>query len=193
MAFIRNPDSVESFKKDEVLVQECLLGNDSAWSALVDKYSNLVYSIPIKRGLCQDDAADIFQTVFLTLLRELPTLRQPRALAAWLIQLTAHTCTKWKNRERRYLDVELNEQTKAAVELPSEILQQLEREQILRTAVRAMSPECRQLIELLFFTNPPVRYEAAAASLGLARGSMGATRMRCLEKLRRSLEEKGFG
>lgn len=193
MAPIRNPDSVESFKKDEVLVEECLLGNDNAWSALIDKYSNLVYSIPIKRGFRQDDAADIFQTVFLTLLRELSTLRQPRALAAWLIQLTAHTCTKWKNRERRYVDEVLNEQTKAASELPFEIVQQIERQQILRTAVGEMSAECRQLIELLFFTNPPVRYEAAAAALGLARGSMGATRMRCLEKLRRSLEEKGFG
>jgi RNA polymerase sigma factor (sigma-70 family) len=192
MASIRNSSSVAYFEKDEVLVQECLLGNDKAWSTLIDKYSNLVFSIPIKRGFRQDDAADIFQTVCLTLLRELSTLREPRALAAWLIQLTTHTCTKWKTRERRYAGEEWNEQTKAAGELPSEIVQQIEREQILRNAVREMSAECRQLIELLFFTNPPMRYEAAAAALGLAKGSMGATRMRCLEKLRRALEEKGF-
>ncbi len=191
MTSIRNSNSV--FEKDEVLVQECLLGNEKAWSTLIDKYGNLVFSIPIKQGFRQDDAADIFQIVCLTLLRELSTLREPRALAAWLIQLTAHTCTKWKNRERRYIDQEFDEQIRAAdEELPSEILQQLEREQILRTAVGEMSAECKQLIELLFFANPPVRYEAAAAALGLAKGSMGATRMRCLEKLRRSLEEKGF-
>ena len=191
MTSIRNSNSV--FEKDEVLVQECLLGNEKAWSTLIDKYGNLVFSIPIKQGFRQDDAADIFQIVCLTLLRELSTLREPRALAAWLIQLTAHTCTKWKNRERRYIDQEFDEQIRAAdEELPSEILQQLEREQILRTAVGEMSAECKQLIELLFFANPPVRYDAAAAALGLAKGSMGATRMRCLEKLRRSLEEKGF-
>ncbi len=190
MTSIRHSNSV--FEKDEVLVQECLLGNEKAWSTLIDKYGNLVFSIPIKQGFHQDDAADIFQTVCLTLLKELSTLREPRALAAWLIQLTAHTCTKWKNRERRYIDREFNEQIKADEKLPSEIVQQLEREQILRAAVGEMSAECRQLIELLFFTNPPVRYDEAAAALGLAKGSMGATRMRCLEKLRRSLEEKGF-
>lgn len=192
MPSIRNSNSVEYFEKDEVLIQECLLGNEKAWSTLIDKYANLVFSIPIKRGFCQDDAADIFQTVCLTLLRELSTLREPRAFAGWLIQLTAHTCARWKRQEHRHVDEELDEQTRDAAELPSEIVQQLERGQILRTAVREMSAECRQLIELLFFTNPPVRYEAAAAALGLARGSMGATRMRCLEKLRRSLEEKGF-
>ena len=77
-------------------------------------------------------------------------------------------------------------------ELPDEIVRQLEREQMLRSAVSEMSAECKRLIDLLFFTHPPVPYQAAAAELGLATGSMGATRVRCLEKLRQSLEAKGF-
>jgi RNA polymerase sigma factor (sigma-70 family) len=191
-ASIRDSNSVEGFEEDEVLVRECLLGDEKAWSALLAKYANLIFSIPVKRGFSQDDAADIFQAVCLTLLGELSNLRQPKALAAWLIRLTAHTCTRWQNRERKYADSEPDEQTTTAGELPYEIVQQLEREQMLRAALSEMSAECRQLIDLLFFTNPPVPYEAAAAALGLAKGSMGATRMRCLEKLRQSLESKGF-
>ncbi len=192
--FTRKFDSVGGFEGDEVLVQQCLLGNEKAWSSLLDKYANLIYSIPIKRGFSQEDAADIFQSVCLTLLRELSKLRQPRALAAWLIQLTAHTCTRWKNRESKYSDAEVDEQSAGAERsrLPDELFRQLEREQMLREAVNELAVECRQLIDLLFFTNPPVPYEAAAAVLGLAKGSIGATRMRCLEKLRRSLDEKGF-
>ena len=191
--YISSSDSVEGFERDEVLVQECLLGNEKAWSALIDKYANLIFSIPLKRGFPRDDAADIFQAVCLTLLRELSKLRQPKALAAWLIQLTAHTCSRWKTRQRRYTDAELDQQaTAAADELPDELARQLEREQMVREALSELAGECRQLIDLLFFTDPPVRYEAAAAALGLARGSMGATRMRCLQKLRRSLEEKGL-
>ena len=182
-------DSVKSFEEDEWLVQECLLGNEKAWTSLISKYANLIFSIPLKRGFSQEDAADIFQSVCLTLLRELPTLRQPRALAAWLVRLTTHSCTR---QRRRYAAGDVDEQTKAAAELPDELLQQLEREQMLRQAVSELEVECRQLVDLLFFTDPPVRYEAAATALGLATGSMGATRMRCLEKLRRSLEEKGF-
>jgi RNA polymerase sigma factor (sigma-70 family) len=189
----RRSDSVEGFETDEALIQECLLGNQKAWTILIDKYANLIFSIPIKRGFSRDDAADIFQTVCLTLLRDLSQLRQPAALTAWLIRLTARTCNRWTNRQHRYAEAELHEETSAAQnELPYEVVQQLEREQMLREAVSELAIECRQLIDLLFFTAPPMPYEAAAAALGLAKGSIGATRMRCLEKLRRVLEEKGF-
>jgi RNA polymerase sigma factor (sigma-70 family) len=191
-ALFRSSDSAEGFESDELLVQECLLGDEKAWTTLIAKYANLIFSIPLKRGFSQDNAADIFQAVCLTLLRELSTLRQPRTLAAWLIRLTAHTCTRWKDRERRYADREPDERTMSGDELPDEIVRQLEREQMLRSAVSGMSAECKRLIDLLFFTHPPVPYQAAAAELGLATGSMGATRMRCLEKLRQSLEAKGF-
>ena len=189
---IEDSNSVGGFAQDEVLVQECLLGNEKAWSTLIDKYANLIFSIPIKRGFSHDDAADIFQSVCLTWLRDLPALRQPRALAAWLMQLTVHTCTRWKTQTRKHSDSELKENTEAGADFPYEVVQQLEREQMLREALRELNVECRRLIDLLFFTTPPVPYEAAAAELGLARGSMGATRMRCLEKLRRSLAQKGF-
>lgn len=191
-ALLKSFDSVGEFGSDELLVRECLLGDEKAWSNLIAKYANLIFSIPVKRGFSQDDAADIFQAVCLTLLRELATLRQPKALAAWLIRLTAHTCARWKDREGKYADCEPDEQTRASGELPDEIVRQLEREQMLRAAVNEMSPECKRLIDLLFFTNPPVPYQAAAAELGLATGSMGATRMRCLDRLRQSLEAKGF-
>lgn len=187
-----HPESVEGFEADEALVHECLLGNESAWSTLLDKYANLIFSIPIKRGFSRDEAEDIFQAVCLTLLRELPQLRQPRALAAWLIRLTAHTCTRWKTQQRLYARAELDQESSAAAELPDELVRQLEHEQLLREALNELAKECRQLIDLLFFSNPPIPYETAAATLGLATGSIGATRMRCLEKLRRSLDEKGF-
>jgi RNA polymerase sigma factor (sigma-70 family) len=185
--------SSDSFEKDEVLVEECLLGNEKAWSALIGKYTNLIFSIPIKRGFSQDDAADVFQTVCLTLLRELSHLRQPRALPAWLIQLTAHTCSRLKAQQSRFGDAELNESTKAdPQESPDALAFRFERREVVLETLGELPSDCRKLMNLLFFADPPLRYDDAAAALGLAKGSMGATRMRCLEKLRRSIEKKGF-
>src|SRR5437764_1423058 len=62
---------------DRRLVEACLSGNESAWAALVDKYKNLIYSIPIRWGFSQDDATDIFQSVAAQLLSELNRLREP--------------------------------------------------------------------------------------------------------------------
>ena len=66
---------------DTRLVQECLAGNEMAWAALIDKYKNLIYSIPVRWGFSQSDASDIFQSVVAELLSHLGSLRDPKALA----------------------------------------------------------------------------------------------------------------
>jgi RNA polymerase sigma factor (sigma-70 family) len=179
-------------REDDRLIQECMNGSEEAWSELIDKYKNLIFSIPIKYGFASDDANEIFQSVCLTLLSDLTQLRNPRALASWLIQVTSHQCFHWRKEQHRY--TETTDEI-AAVEspgIPEGLLRELESELILRESLAELSEDCRRLVELLFFEDPPVSYEEAAKRLGLAKGSIGATRMRCLEKLRSALQKKGF-
>jgi RNA polymerase sigma factor (sigma-70 family) len=179
------------YPDDEDLVSRCLKGDEEAWAALTDKYKNLVFSIPLKLGFKREDATEIFQSVCLTLLREVSQLKAPRALPAWLIQTTAHKCIRWEREQRRYTAVssEWDAPDEKQV-LPEKVIQELERELAVRAAVNELSAECKRLVNLLFYSNPPIPYEEAAKILGLAKGSIGATRMRCLEKLRRSLERR---
>lgn len=181
---------------DRRLVRECLSGNESAWAALIDKYKNLIYSIPIRWGFSQDDATDIFQSVAAQLLSELNRLREPDALAAWLIRVTANQCIQLRKQQSRAAALWQNEPALPAAIQPSEtpesLLEMARREQILRQAVGCASPRCRQLIEMLFFENPARSYPDVAASLGIAVGSVGFIRRRCLDQLRISLEEAGF-
>ena len=72
------------------------------------------------------------------------------------------------------------------------MLAQVKEEQVLRDAVRTLPPRCRQLIEMLFFEAPARPYQEVAARLGLAAGSIGFIRGRCLTRLRRELEKLGF-
>jgi RNA polymerase sigma factor (sigma-70 family) len=184
---------IRSSTEDGFLVQECLKGSEEAWSALIDKYKNLIFSIPVKYGFSPDEATDIFQTVCLDMLQGLSQLREPRALAAWLIQMTSHKCFRWKEQRNRHIDTELQETLADELpKIPEELFREIEREQILREALAALSPDCKRLVELLFFEDPPVPYEELSTALGMAKGSIGATRMRCLEKLRKWLDEKGF-
>jgi DNA-directed RNA polymerase specialized sigma24 family protein len=85
------------------LVKECLEGNEEAWSALIDKYKNLIFSIPIKYGFSRDDASDVFQAVCLEMLSELPKLRKPEALPKWIMQVTAHKCFHRRREQRRMI------------------------------------------------------------------------------------------
>jgi RNA polymerase sigma factor (sigma-70 family) len=177
-------------------VRECLRGSDAAWAALVERYQNLIFSIPIRQGISRDDAADIFQRVCLLLIAELPHLREPEALPMWLIQVTARECLRWRRQEQRYTAgpaAELEMALSAdGTPLPEEMLAQLAQEQMLREAIAGLPPRCRRLIEMLFFETPARPYREVARSLGLAAGSIGFIRGRCLTRLRRQLQSMGF-
>jgi RNA polymerase sigma factor (sigma-70 family) len=177
-------------------VRECVRGNEEAWAALLEKYKNLIFSIPVRRGLPREDAADVFQRVCLLLLAELPHLREAKALPMWLIRVTSHECERWRRQEHPYLARGASEIEPAEIPdeqpLPEDMLARVSEEQVLRDAVRTLSPRCRQLIEMLFFEAPARPYQQIAEHLGLAAGSIGFIRGRCLTRLRRELEKVGF-
>ncbi|MBV9179927.1 MAG: RNA polymerase sigma factor [Acidobacteria bacterium] len=186
----------QPFWPDERLVAECREGNQQAWAALLEKYKNLIYSIPIKLGLYQD-AADIFQAVCLETLSGLDQLRAPRALAKWLIQTCYHKCLEHRRRSERYSAWTENARDElpkhgVVAPVPQELLLELEKEQMVRDAILQLSPRCERMIHMLFFETPPRSYQQIASDLELATGSIGFIRGRCLEKLRKELEKLGF-
>ena len=178
------------------IVAECLAGNELAWSALLDRYKNLIYSIPLRYGAPHQDTADIFQAVCLDLFNELPRIRDAEALQGWLIRVTTHKCYRWK---RRQVDAESNLDELAEQNpldtlhtISPDVLAEVEREQKLREAILRLPPRCRQMIELLFFEHPPTPYHEVARRLKLATGSIGFIRGRCLQRLKKLLAERGF-
>lgn len=181
---------------DEQLVAQCLKANEEAWSALIDKYKNLIYSIPVKMGMYQD-APDIFQAVCLELLKEMPNLREPRALPKWLMQTCYHKCLCHKKTSEKQVQFgeDEDENQLAAHDvpvMPEEMLAQIEREQVLRNALAELHPRCSQIIRMLFFEIPPRPYQDVAKQLGVANGSIGFIRGRCLSRLKKQLEKMGF-
>jgi RNA polymerase sigma factor (sigma-70 family) len=178
---------------DEQLIHRCLDGDQQAWAALIDRYKNLIYSIPIKLGMHQD-AGDIFQAVCVSWLANLSQLRKDRALPKWLIQTSYHECLRHQRSAGRTvgLDSPEIETPVDAKPLAENVVIESEEEQTLRAAVAEMPERCTRLIRMLFFETPTRPYSEIAQELGLATGSLGFIRGRCLRRLRKYLETKGF-
>ncbi len=182
-----DPHPRASYPNDPTLVRRCLKGDASAWQELVDRYARLVYSIPRRYGLSEADAEDVFQNVFVIVLRELAQVRQQSRLSAWLITITHHETVRVLKQQARARRGE------PELELPvlEENLQRFEREEIVRQALAQLEPTERAVITALL-ADPPPSYDELAAGLMLPRGSIGYYRKRGLEHLRRSLQELGF-
>jgi RNA polymerase sigma factor (sigma-70 family) len=188
---IPTPEPVAA--EDQQLVQECLQGDERAWGRLIDKYKRLIYSVPMKYGFRPEDASDIFQTVCIDLFTNLCNLRKVGSLRSWLITVTSHKCFHWKKQQRQ--DVELDGMEQEIAEdlaAAPEMLQEIQQEQIVRDAVDRLPPRCAEMVRLLFFEQPPLPYAEVAKRLGLATGSIGFIRGRCLTRLHKILMELGF-
>jgi len=176
---------------DERLVKACLRGQSQAWDALVDKFKKLVFAIILDFGVPNDDAADVFQSVWFDACKSLSTLRKQESFKAWLTSLTLNRCRQWLRNRARSPMVDTDEIPEEEV-LP-EFVDELESQQLIREAIFELPDRCRELVNLLFFDIPPKPYAEVAEQLGLAIGSIGFIRGRCLKKLRKILVEKGLG
>jgi len=181
--------------EDEWLVRSCIQGDPKAWEDLIDKYKRLIFSIPIKYGASPADAADIFQSVCIEVVNCLPQLKNVQSLRSWLITVTVRQSYRWKKKQSNHIELDAMEPDIAAgiaSTPPAETLFQIEEEQIVREVVAKLEPRHRELVQLLFFEQPPLPYAEVARRMGLATGSIGFMRGRCLDKLRKALAEFGF-
>lgn len=172
----------------------CRRGDEVAWEALVWRYQRLVYSVARRAGLRDDLAAEVFQQVFAKLVEQLHRLEQPRRIGAWLV--TAARRESWRlgrlEAAARVATAGVDEDG-AMPDVPDdappldEALVRLEEQHRVRTAVAALDERCRTLLTLLFFRPEAPPYAEIASVLGTPEGSIGPTRARCLQKLRRLL------
>lgn len=184
-------------RDDRSLMTACLNGDHAAWAALIARYQRLIYSIPIKARLSQDDAADIFQSVCLKLYEKLSTIRDSERISSWLITTTSRECWRLSARNRRENlparsseddDVGFEKEIPATGPLADEQREELEQQLLVRQGVEALPERCRELITMLFYQKDELSYVDIARRMKMPVASVGPTRARCLEKLRKLLE-----
>jgi len=183
-------------QEDAALVGRCLEGDKEAWSSLLVRHRPLVMAVALRCGLRSDDAEEMYQEVCITLLERLELLRDHRSLAAWVATTTARKC--WKAKARRRPDSltadgegpGLEERLEDKAPLPEEVFAESSQREAVRRALAGLGEPCEDLLTLLFIEDQP--YERVAKQTGLAVGSIGVYRRRCLNRLRARLESDGW-
>lgn len=180
----------------ERLLDKCRRSDATAWGALVDQFQALVYSIPRRYGLNDDDGADVFQATFQALHRSLDRIESAQTLPKWLSVTASRECLRLKRIASRTVSADgpgLSLDEIVADEEASAEANAIEAERavIVRTRLRELGGRCEELLSLLYLEGE-VAYEDISARLSMPMGAIGPTRARCLEKLRKRLEEAQF-
>ena len=170
------------------LVARARKGDKQAWDELVERYAPLIWFICRRHQLGGADADDVGQNVWLQLVNHLGTLRDPAALPGWLATTTRRECGRVVRTARGshaagYMP-EVESIPDEQAETAGQELLAAERHAALRQAFGDLPPFSQQLVALLV-QDPPVPYAEISARLGIPVGSIGPSRRRCLDKIRR--------
>lgn len=170
------------------LLDAAAAGDQSAWDGLVEQYGRLVWSVVRSFRLDDATASDVSQTVWLRLVENLSKIRDPERLPSWLATTARREAIRVSNRQRRQIPTEF-EYDIEDTDTPEfdERLIQTEEHEALAAALQELDADCVQLLKLLS-TDPPLDYATVAEILDRPVGSIGPTRGRCLDRLRRQLE-----
>lgn len=167
---------------DPELLRGCRRGDPASWDALVRRYEPLVFSCARAGGLSRPDAADVTQGVFVALLDAGLEVRDDERLGSWLLTVTHRQVWRARRHLDRHADVDLPDQ-------PRDTIQDWERMAVLYDAVVRIGSPCRELVSALYLDPARPTYAAVARRLGVAPGTIGPKRARCLQRLRLLMDE----
>lgn len=182
-------------KTDAELIAACRRGEEAAWNALVDRYQRLIITIPRRAGLTEEQAADVFQEVFLTLFEKLDEIEQPEKIRSWMV-----TTAKFKTwgivraskgfrvpQTEEEMDLEMAS-LRDASPLADDLLIELEQQHQIRTALKEIEERCQKILSMIYLRDAAASYAEVAAAIGVGETSISPLRSRCLQKLAKILK-----
>jgi RNA polymerase sigma factor (sigma-70 family) len=168
------------------LVAGARSGDRQAWDALVERYAPLIWCICRRYGISGHVAEDVAQHVWLHLVESLNNLRDPAALPGWISTTARRECCRIRRVPGPVagdMQVLENLPDRHAKAVEHELLM-AERDATLREAFARLPLPSQRLLSLLV-ADPPVPYAEISARLGIPVGSIGPSRSRSLDRLRR--------
>lgn len=175
------------------LLRRAAARDENAWRELVDRNRDVVWGAARAYSADRGDAEDVWQVTWLLLAENLHRLRDPEALPGWLVTTARRESlrlAKARNRESPaglggvLIDVVDGQDGPESAAMKSALSARL------AEAFGQLSHRCQQLLRVMAVA-PETSYEQISSALGMARGSIGPKRQRCLRALRDRLAALG--
>jgi len=176
------------------LVRRARAGDQAAWEALVEQFTQLLWWVARRHGLTVADGADAVQMTWLRCVEHLDRIREPAFLPAWLITTCRRECLRILRLPHRFPPTDTDDPATAVMmsqgdmrgDPSAEAVLAAERDAAVREAIASLPERQRRVLNALMDSDGTDQsYADMAASLGMPVGSIGPTRGRAMHRLRR--------
>lgn len=159
-------------------------GEPLAWAALTRRFGGMVMAIARSCRLNEADLAEVHQVTWLRMVENIDRIEKSERVGAWSATTAKRESLRIvRSKQRATLDYEALLDRADAKE-PDDGPITREQVEMVRKACALLPPHCRRLLNVLAADGPPW-YKEISNFLSMPIGSIGPTRGRCLEHLRR--------
>jgi RNA polymerase sigma factor (sigma-70 family) len=169
-------------------IEDLRAGNAAAWQRFMKEQGRVILAVGRRVGLDPNEREELFQNTCLIAYRSIGQLKDPSRLSSWVYSIAYRTGIELARR-RRPAGAGDEELERLVSEEPSadEVLGRLELSHQIREGLDRIGDTCRDLLDQLYLQADEPSYEEVSRRLSMPIGSIGPTRARCLEKLRKAL------
>lgn len=159
-------------QSDHTYIQQVLKGDTNAFSFLVRKYQDMVFSIALKMLQNREEAEDVAQEVFVKCYHSLGKYKGKAKFGSWLYRITYNACLdNIKSYSRNFNTTELIEHVHEGevgmLENGIDVLEQKERNATIQNAIKQLSSDEQVIILLYYFEELPLKDIAEIVDVSL--------------------------
>jgi RNA polymerase sigma factor (sigma-70 family) len=165
-------------------------GDPGAWRDLTDRFGGMVMAIARSCRLNEADVAEVHQVTWLRLVENIDRINQPDRIGGWLATTARRESLRIvRSKARLSLDHDMVNRLPDTESRPLDArLLSDESAELVQEAFARLPAHCQRLLGILSGDDPP-SYKEVSRMISMPIGSIGPTRGRCLEHLRRIMEE----
>jgi RNA polymerase sigma factor (sigma-70 family) len=162
-------------------------GDGSAWAEVVTRYRGLVSSVVRAYRMQEADARDAEQRTWLRLVEHLGSLRDPDRLGGWLATTASRECLRILREGQNVVGVEMDAVPATQPGIEEQVID-ADTAARLWQIVAALPPRGRTIMKALF-ADEPRPYAEVARATGIPIGSLGPSRARLIDRVRRTFDD----
>jgi len=177
---------------DQKCIEAILNGDANAYSLLVDRYKDLVFTLALGMMKHREEAEEVAQDSFIKAYRSLEKFKGDSKFSTWMYRVTYNTCLdRLKKNKRKQNTVAIDEFTEHKVKTIDNALDKIEKEErqtAIRQCLDQLSSEDNYLLTLYYFDE--LSLDEIAKIIGLKPNNVKVKLHRSRKRLATVLRQK---
>lgn len=140
---------------DQHYIDLVINGDTNAFSVLVDRYKDMVFTLSLKMLQNREEAEEAAQDTFIKVFKSLARFKGEAKFSTWLYKITYNNCLdRLKKQKGNRAIVEINEFTEREIKSMMNVLDAIEdteRKQMIKNCLDTLPAEERFLLSLYYF------------------------------------------